>query len=139
MATVKADKRKAKLTGEEKEYFDALVSVRDGLLEQINFHTDEALHYEKNSSAERAGVSTHMADHGSDNFRHDMELELLTVEGDAIELVEEAIERLLAGEYGECQDCGCRINPERLKAKPYARFCIKCRSVREKNGEKFLV
>lgn len=140
--TAKTKKRKPKsvrsLKGQEKKYYNALIQVREGLLEQIDFHTNEALKCEKNSSAERSGVSTHMADHGSDNFRHDMELELLTSEGDAIERVEEAITRLLSGEYGICQDCGCTINPARLEAKPFALFCIKCRSEREKNGENFL-
>lgn len=140
MATAsKKKKTVASLKGKEKKHYESLMQVRSQLLEQFNFHTDEALKFEKNSSAERSGMSTHMADHGSDNFRHDMELALLTNEGEALELVEEAIDRLFNDEYGDCQDCGCKIPEERLEAKPYARFCVKCRSIREQNGEQNLV
>lgn len=121
-------------TGEAKKFFDLLMESRDKVLQQFNFHTSEALEFEKNSAGERSGVSTHMADRATDNFRHDMELEMLTMEGNVLEEIDEAIERLTNGEYGECFDCGCRINPLRLEVKPHAKLCIKCKSVREENN-----
>ena len=42
--------------------------------------------------------------------------------------VEAAIERLAAGTYGVCEQCGQPIAPARLEARPAARTCISCAS-----------
>jgi len=38
----------------------------------------------------------------------------------------EALQRLEAGAYGQCERCGAAIAPERLQARPTARTCIRC-------------
>ena len=43
-----------------------------------------------------------------------------------LRLIEDALERLTAGEYGICEGCGEPIPPKRLLAIPWARFCIAC-------------
>lgn len=40
--------------------------------------------------------------------------------------LEEALERLQAGNYGTCESCGQPIDIERLEALPQARLCINC-------------
>ncbi len=45
--------------------------------------------------------------------------------------VEAALERIEAGEYGECLGCGEEIDSGRLEAKPEAAFCLECQSRRE--------
>ena len=40
--------------------------------------------------------------------------------------LDEALERLDAGRYGVCVDCGGPIAPDRLVARPSARTCIAC-------------
>lgn len=45
-----------------------------------------------------------------------------------VEAYETALERLEAGGYGICQNCGNPINPERLEAIPLATLCIQCAS-----------
>ena len=37
-----------------------------------------------------------------------------------------ALERLAAGTYGVCTQCGAPIAPERLRARPVVRTCITC-------------
>ena len=39
-----------------------------------------------------------------------------------------AVERVAAGTYGFCEQCGQPIAPERLEARPTARTCIVCAS-----------
>ncbi len=119
--------------GTKKKYYEMLLEARRQMQGQINFHSSEAL------SPGAAGdlsnsMSNHMADFGSDNFLHEMELEMMTSEIEVIEMIDEAIERLANGEFGKCLDCGCQISVGRLDAKPYARFCIKCKSLREENN-----
>ena len=41
-------------------------------------------------------------------------------------LVEAALVRAEAGEYGVCTGCGGRIPPERLDAIPWAATCVSC-------------
>ena len=102
---------------------------------QLQFHQDDALSSKRDSAGERAGMATHMADLGSDNFRHDLELGLMTEEGDVLEMIDEALQKIEDSEYGICVDCECNINPERLEAKPYARYCIRCKNRLEKMEE----
>ncbi len=40
--------------------------------------------------------------------------------------VEEALVRIREGNFGECINCGDEMNPKRLEAVPWARYCIKC-------------
>ena len=42
-----------------------------------------------------------------------------------------SLEDLENGEYGICEDCGREIALERLKARPIARHCIKCKTKQE--------
>ena len=46
--------------------------------------------------------------------------------------IELALDRIKNNLYGECEMCGDDINIERLKVKNFARYCITCREVIEK-------
>lgn len=46
-------------------------------------------------------------------------------------LINEAIERLDKDEYGDCQNCEKEINPKRLEAVPWARYCLNCQELVE--------
>jgi RNA polymerase-binding transcription factor len=120
----------ARLVGKKKIYYEALVKVRQSISEQIKFHASEAL----DSDSGKKKMATHMADLGSDNSRREMELQLLTEEGDVLERIDEAIDRLHHNDYGSCIDCEKDISDARLEVKPYAYYCIKCKSIREKNN-----
>ena len=45
--------------------------------------------------------------------------------------IEEAIQRVKAGRYGRCEECGEEISLARLKVAPYAPCCIDCQKERE--------
>lgn len=128
--------KKRKLTkAEKKHYAELLMEARHTFMNQLQFHQDDALTSKKDSAGERAGMATHMADLGSDNFRHDIEIALLSEESDVIEMIDESLQRLEDGEFGICMDCGCMISSGRLEAKPYARYCVRCKNKREKQEE----
>jgi RNA polymerase-binding transcription factor DksA len=40
--------------------------------------------------------------------------------------IKAAIDRIDAGSYRECVDCGIQINPERLRARPHATRYVDC-------------
>ena len=47
--------------------------------------------------------------------------------------VESALKRVAGGTYGDCEGCGEEISPNRLKAIPWARYCLTCQEMRSKN------
>jgi len=42
-----------------------------------------------------------------------------------------ALERIRQGIFGECAECGKDIEPKRLEAIPWARYCLNCQEFRE--------
>ena len=114
--------------GRDLEYYNALMNVRNQVTEQMRHNADVALSSE---NFEKRGVTTHMADSSYDNVRNEIALQMLTEDGDIVELIDDAIERLANGEYGKCLECGEMIAEARLQARPYALFCIKCKSRQE--------
>ena len=43
-----------------------------------------------------------------------------------LRLIDEALDRIHAGDYGICAGCECPIPPKRLAALPWARYCVAC-------------
>ena len=46
--------------------------------------------------------------------------------------VDDALTRIEDDEYGNCQNCEKPINPKRLQAIPWARYCLDCQELQEK-------
>ena len=46
-------------------------------------------------------------------------------------LINEALMRIADEEYGTCQNCEKPINPKRLDAVPWARYCLNCQELVE--------
>jgi RNA polymerase-binding transcription factor DksA len=42
-----------------------------------------------------------------------------------------ALERMRNGEFGVCVECGDEITPARLAAKPEARLCLDCQTLKD--------
>lgn len=113
----------SKMSAAEKTvYRDMLVALRERLSGQI-----AAL---KGDSLERHD-STNIEEDGTDAFERQFALSLVSSEQDALFEVDEALRRLNEGVYGSCSQCNGRIEPNRLKALPFVRTCIKCQSEME--------
>jgi len=54
-----------------------------------------------------------------------------------IHKIRNSLEDIKNGDYGICEDCGSEIAIERLKARPVARRCIRCKTKQE-NMEKIM-
>lgn len=120
---------------EAKEYKELLVSLRSRLRGDVNQLADAAL--KKNRAEANGDLSSmpiHMADLGSDNFEQEFTLSLMENEEGTLTAVEAALERIEAGTYGECEECGAKIPKSRLQAIPYTALCVKCASAMEAKG-----
>jgi DnaK suppressor protein len=49
--------------------------------------------------------------------------------------IDAALDRMAAGVYGKCEDCGGVIGVNRLRALPMTNLCIDCASAREKRRQ----
>ncbi|HOO20073.1 MAG TPA: TraR/DksA C4-type zinc finger protein [Kiritimatiellia bacterium] len=89
------------------------------------------------STGDISSHSTHMADHGTDNFDRELALSLASSRQDSIYEIEDAIRRIDEGEYGTCQSCGKPVERPRLKALPFAKKCVACQSAAERGRSRF--
>ena len=60
-----------------------------------------------------------------------LELRSRDRESKLITKIDEALERIEAGDYGYCDVCGVEIGIERLEARPTAELCIDCKTLDE--------
>ena len=69
-----------------------------------------------------------VAEEDQAQITHDesISLSLNHIDYEQLGLVEEALDRLEAGDYGTCSGCGDPIPAKRLRAVPWARYCVPC-------------
>ncbi len=67
------------------------------------------------------------------NYSKNVMLAVSENESRQLSLVDEALLRVEDEEYGLCQNCEKSINQKRLAAIPWARYCLDCQELVEKN------
>lgn len=65
------------------------------------------------------------------NYSKNVMLAVSENESRQLALIDEALLRIEDEEYGPCQNCGNAINPKRLAAIPWARYCLNCQELLE--------
>jgi DnaK suppressor protein len=70
------------------------------------------------------------------DIQEDIELALIQMKAETLTRVNEALERLNAGNYGRCNECGDEISPQRLRALPFAVRCKDCEEARENAAQR---
>ena len=66
------------------------------------------------------------------NYSKNVQLAVSENESTQLRLIDEALLRIEDEEYGTCQNCEKEINPKRLAAIPWARYCLDCQELTEK-------
>src|SRR5438477_12274388 len=65
------------------------------------------------------------------NYSKNVMLAVSENESKQLALIDEALLRIEDNEYGLCQNCSKEINPKRLAAIPWARYCLDCQELLE--------
>lgn len=65
------------------------------------------------------------------NYSKNVMLAVSENESRQVILINEALQRIGDDEYGTCQNCEKEINPKRLDAVPWARYCLSCQELVE--------
>lgn len=71
-------------------------------------------------------------DLASDESDRDFSIRIAQRERRLVSKIEEALQTIQAGEYGECKECGEPIGYRRQLIRPVARMCIDCKTQTEK-------
>jgi DnaK suppressor protein len=76
-------------------------------------------------------VSQDPADKASNSYTKELLFSQSTTERNTLRLIEEALDRITEGVFGECVNCGQDIQAKRLDAIPWTPHCIKCQEQME--------
>lgn len=113
------DKRKMK------SYRDLLLARREGLFRQV---TEAEM-----SSRERDAEATQdPADMAANAYTKELLISMSANDRRMLDMIDEALKRVEAGDYGECVNCGEEVSEKRLAAVPWARYCVKCQELQER-------
>ncbi|GAA4628939.1 TraR/DksA family transcriptional regulator [Cellulomonas oligotrophica] len=78
------------------------------------------------------GAGDDQADSGSSALEREHELTLVNNTRQLLEQTEHALDRLAAGTFGACEQCGEAIGKARLQAFPRATLCVRCKQREER-------
>lgn len=116
-----------KLTKKElDQYKKVLLNLRERVSSEVgNLTKDYLRKSSKDSSGDISGHPFHMADAASGAFDTEFNLGLASNEQKTVYEIDQALIRLKDGTYGICEDCQKPIGKNRLKAVPFAKYCVK--------------
>lgn len=119
-------------SAELEEFRQLLVEKRCELIGDVNHLQNEAMR--QGSSGESSGASSmpiHMADIGTDTWEQELTLGLIENERGLLREIDEALKRIDDRTYGICMATNRPISKSRLRAKPWAKYCIEYARKRE--------
>lgn len=116
-----------------KKFYKLLLDLSGHVRDELDLHTSDTLKHSSREDSDTSGYGNHQADAATDTFDRDFALSLVSNEQDALNEIEEAIQRIKDGSYGVCEVTGKAIPKERLEAVPFARFSVEGQAEYEKN------
>ncbi len=121
MRKTEMDKLAKLLEKKKKELLDDM-----GVIMDTNFSSTI-----KESTGDISHYSYHMADQATDNMERELAFMFASKSGRLVYHIDEALRRMVSGDYGKCMTCGKNISSARLEVVPHARMCIDCKSAEE--------
>jgi len=118
-------RKTAKKHRDNKELEKRLISLESHILGELREHV-----------AKTRSASTHDAteflDVVSDSELDDLAARIAELDSMTMDEIEDALAMVREGHYGVCGNCGKKISKRRLRARPFATLCIKCKKVQER-------
>ena len=99
-----------------------LMAQRDDVLEAMR----------RNKAIEITSDTGDEADQAAASMDRDLQFELSDTERNTLDQIEGALRKMDKGNYGLCEQCRKPIESMRLKALPFARYCMPCQTGSEK-------
>ncbi len=115
------------------EFKKLIVKRKEETLDNIKHISNDTLKKSlKEASGDISGYAYHMADMATDTYDREFSLGIASNERELLYILEDALKKIEEGTFGICEECDAVISKTRLKAIPYARFCVKCQAKMEK-------
>ncbi|HEU0102306.1 MAG TPA: TraR/DksA C4-type zinc finger protein [Mycobacteriales bacterium] len=102
----------------------AVRTTLEQLLRELDSATQTLEAEGAGETSELSHITQHPGDVGTEVADNDREIAVLEAAGDRRAEVQAALDRLSAGTYGVCVDCGQQIGQERLEYRPEAARCL---------------
>ena len=106
------------------EYERVLRARREAVLASLVPPAETRAHFGRLAEDDQAQVLQHES----------VTLELNSLDYGKLRLIEQALDRLASGDYGHCLACEREIPAKRLKAVPWARYCVACQEEMDGSG-----
>lgn len=115
-------------------YYENLMTLRSSLKGALGDRSQDTLGA---SARESSGeLSLNSSDAGSETFNRDVALSMVANEQEALEEIEDAIDRIFDGTFGICQETQKPIKKARLKVVPFTRFSLEGQTLYEQRKHK---
>ena len=104
---------------------DMLLKMREELVREIA---------RKSKATAVSGVSDigDILDSVSEERTRELEMILTDREKQKLKQIDDALDRIEENTYGLCEECGVKIPRARLKVVPFAKYCVECKEVIER-------
>lgn len=104
---------------------DMLLKMREELVRGIARRSRET----KGATAQDIGD---ILDSVSEERLRELDMLLTDREKQKLKQIEDALDRIEENLYGLCEECGVKIPKARLKVVPFAKYCVECKEVIER-------
>lgn len=113
------------------EYFRRLQDEKQKIIQSLEHDGISRQVALKDGIQELSIVDNHPGDSGSELFERSKDLAFHDKNLKKLDEIENALQRIVDGEYGTCPGCTGRIEKERLEVIPQALYCAGCQKKRE--------
>jgi len=107
-------------------------SYRDQLMERREALSGQVMEAEHSSRQRDSETTQDPADMAANAYAKELSISMSANDRRLLGMIDEALARTEAGEYGECVNCGEPVQEKRLQAIPWARYCLKCQDLQER-------
>ncbi len=122
MSKTKAAPKAKKVSSSQFKHFqEVLEKKRDDILKMVT-HNEEPVGKDVGDEADIA----------SQTFERELLFEMEDSERVILDDIEAALRKIEKGDFGVCESCRNAISVPRLKAMPWARYCITCQARAER-------
>jgi len=104
---------------------DMLVKMREELVQEIGRRS-------KATTEVGAQDIGDILDSVSEERTRELDMILTDREKRKLHQIDDALDRIEDGIYGQCDECGVKIPRARLKVLPFAKFCVECQEKNER-------
>ena len=104
---------------------DMLVKMREELVQEIGRRS-------KATTEVGAQAIGDILDSVSEERTRELDMILTDREKRKLHQIDDALDRIEDGIYGQCDECGVKIPRARLKVLPFAKFCVECQEKNER-------